>query len=52
MNMLLSLDTIPRLHNILASFFGWIILAGFTIFPGTFTGFAKLQNGNEVHRIA
>ncbi|KUJ15806.1 uncharacterized protein LY89DRAFT_558395, partial [Mollisia scopiformis] len=37
MSMLLGLDTIPRLHNILASFFTWILLAGFIIFPGTFT---------------
>lgn len=37
MTMLLSLDTIPRLHNILASFFTWLLLAGFLVFPGTFT---------------
>lgn len=47
MNMLLSLDTIPRLHNILASFFGWILLAGFVVFPGTFAGLQKLP-GNAV----
>ena len=40
--MLLSLDTIPRLHNILASFFTWILLAGFLVFPGTFTSIASL----------
>jgi hypothetical protein len=32
MTMLLDLDTIPRLHNIYASFFTWILLAGFVIF--------------------
>jgi len=32
MDMLLAMDTIPRLHNILASFFTWILLAGFVIF--------------------
>lgn len=37
MTMLLDLDTIPRLHNILASFFTWILLAGYIVFPGTFT---------------
>lgn len=42
MTMLLHLDEIPRLHNILASFFTWILLAGFVIFPGTFT---SLQSG-------
>ena len=41
MNMLLSLDTIPRMHNIYAAFFSWILLAGFVIFPGTFTSISK-----------
>lgn len=36
MDMLLHLDTIPRLHNIYASAFGWILLAGFLVLPGTF----------------
>ncbi|EUC60956.1 methyltransferase domain protein [Rhizoctonia solani AG-3 Rhs1AP] len=33
MNMLLELDAVPRFHNMLASFFTWILLAGFVIFP-------------------
>ncbi|KAK3327754.1 hypothetical protein B0T19DRAFT_422696 [Cercophora scortea] len=37
MKMLLALDKIPRLHNILASFFAWILLAGFVIIPGSFS---------------
>lgn len=41
MEMLLNLDTIPRLHNILASFFTWILLAGFLVFPGTFTSISS-----------
>ncbi|CZR60542.1 uncharacterized protein PAC_10438 [Phialocephala subalpina] len=48
MSMLLSLDTIPRLHNILASFFTWILLAGFIIFPGTFTSLQKLDDNPSV----
>lgn len=48
MSMLLSLDKIPRLHNILASFFGWVLLAGFIVLPGTFTSLAKLQNNDVV----
>ena len=44
-NMLLALDSIPRLHNMLAGFFTWILLAGFVLFPGTFT---SLQNENVV----
>lgn len=50
MEMLLHLDQIPRLHNILASLFTWILLAGFLIVPGTFTTFKKsdaYQNANE-----
>lgn len=43
MNMLLALDSIPRLHNILASFFTWILLAGFVLFPGTFTSLQNVQ---------
>lgn len=42
-NMLLALDSIPRLHTMLAGFFTWILLAGFVLFPGTFT---SLQNAN------
>jgi hypothetical protein len=35
--MLIEVDAIPWFHNILATFFTWILLAGFIIFPGTFT---------------
>ncbi|KAF8880561.1 hypothetical protein BD779DRAFT_1473841 [Infundibulicybe gibba] len=35
--MLLHQDKIPRTHNILAGFFTWILLAGFVLFPGTFS---------------
>lgn len=37
MEMLLHLDKIPRLHNIMASVFTWIMLAGFLVIPGTYT---------------
>lgn len=49
-NMLLALDSIPRLHNIFASFFTWILLAGFVLFPGTFTSLqdAQADVSNEV----
>ncbi|KAG8718095.1 hypothetical protein FRC08_005982 [Ceratobasidium sp. 394] len=43
MNMLLELDAVPRVHNMLASFFTWILLAGFIIFPGTFTSIQSLN---------
>ncbi|MCJ1370853.1 hypothetical protein MMC20_002066 [Loxospora ochrophaea] len=37
MDMLLHVDEIPRLYNMLAAFFTWILLAGFIVFPGTYT---------------
>ena len=40
-DMLLSLDSIPRSHNLFASFCTWILLAGFLIVPGTFTSMQK-----------
>jgi hypothetical protein len=52
MSMLLSLDTIPRLHNIYASFFTWILLAGFIIFPGTFTSIQSLNSDSRVESSA
>ncbi|KAJ7176699.1 hypothetical protein C8R46DRAFT_1174264 [Mycena filopes] len=49
MNMLLALDGIPRLHNMLAAFFTWILLAGFVLLPGTFSSLAgtNVDNANE-----
>lgn len=44
MEMLLGLDKIPRLDNILVSFFGWLVLAGFVVFPGTFTSIRQISN--------
>lgn len=41
--MLLAQDTIPRFHTILAATFTWILLAGFLVFPGTFTSIQKLE---------
>ncbi|KAI6352249.1 hypothetical protein MCOR25_009470 [Pyricularia grisea] len=35
--MLKSIDKIPRMHNILASVFTWVLLAGFVVFPATFS---------------
>ncbi|KIJ08999.1 hypothetical protein PAXINDRAFT_88102 [Paxillus involutus ATCC 200175] len=46
MNMLLALDDIPPLFNLMASFFTWILLAGFVLFPGTFASW-KNQNTSE-----
>jgi hypothetical protein len=39
--MLLQQDDIPLLHNILAAAFVWLLLAGFLVFPGTFTTLQK-----------
>lgn len=42
-NMLLALDDIPEMFNMMASFFTWILLAGFVLFPGTFTSLQQQQ---------
>ncbi|KIV89552.1 hypothetical protein PV10_06945 [Exophiala mesophila] len=50
MEMLLHLDSIPRIHNIAASLFTWIILAGFLVVPGTFNTFKdsdEFQSASE-----
>lgn len=48
MEMLLHLDTIPRLHNILASAFTWVLLAGFVLYPGTFKSIQSLSDDPNV----
>lgn len=40
-DMLLGLDAVSPLHNILASLFVWILLAGYIVFPATFTSLQK-----------
>ena len=45
-NMLLALDDISPIFNILASFFTWILLAGFLLFPGTFASWQDLPAGS------
>jgi hypothetical protein len=49
-NMLLALDDIPTLHNMLAKFFNWILLAGFILFPGTFTSLKNLGGSGQVEQ--
>ncbi|KAF5850480.1 hypothetical protein GGP41_002733 [Bipolaris sorokiniana] len=39
-DMLLGLDSVSPLHNLLCSAFVWLLLAGYIVFPATFT---KLQ---------
>jgi drug/metabolite transporter superfamily protein YnfA len=43
MEMLLDLDKIPRLHNILAAFSTWVLLAGYLVFPATFNSLRQNQ---------
>lgn len=45
--MLLHQDDIPLLHNILAAVFVWLLLAGFLVFPGTFTSLQKSVEGHD-----
>jgi predicted histidine transporter YuiF (NhaC family) len=37
MKMLLQLDEILWWHNVLASLFTWLLLAGYVVLPGAFT---------------
>lgn len=46
--MLVSQYEIPRLNNILASFFGWLLLAGFVVLPGTFTSIQELSTEHDL----
>lgn len=39
--MCIESGNIPMLHNMSASFSTWVLLAGFTILPGTFTSLRK-----------
>lgn len=43
MQMLLDLDSVPRWHNILVAICAWLLLAGFVIFPGTFTSIQSID---------
>ena len=49
-NMLLALDDIPTLYNMLAKFFNWILLAGFILFPGTFTSLQNLGGSGQIEK--
>ena len=49
-SMLLALDDIPTLYNILAGFFNWILLAGFILFPGTFTSLKNLGGSGQLEQ--
>lgn len=44
MDMLLAQDQIPRLHNILASLFQWILLAGYLVLPATFNSIKQSKD--------
>ncbi|PPR07871.1 hypothetical protein CVT24_005608 [Panaeolus cyanescens] len=46
--MLLALDDIPYWYNLAASFFTWILLAGFILFPGTFTNLQAAAASNNL----
>ncbi|KIK77477.1 hypothetical protein PAXRUDRAFT_834972 [Paxillus rubicundulus Ve08.2h10] len=39
--MLVEFDKIPFRANMLASFFSWLLLAGFILFPGTFAAWLR-----------
>ena len=51
MRMLLALDAIPRVDNLLACFFTWLLLAGFVLFPGTFASLQSIKVDDGVDGI-
>ncbi|KAL1605082.1 hypothetical protein SLS60_004625 [Paraconiothyrium brasiliense] len=57
-DMLLGLDNVSKLHNLLASFFTWILLAGYIVFPATFNKLndkdldEKANNALKAHALA
>jgi hypothetical protein len=48
-DMLLELDNVSKLHNLLASFFTWILLAGYIVFPATFNKLSSKDLDAEAH---
>lgn len=48
MQMLIAHDSVNRWNNFLAAFFTWLVLAGFILFPGTFTNIQELESVNNV----
>lgn len=47
MTMLLDLDSVPKWHNIAVAICAWLLLAGFVIFPGTFTSIQSIDTEAE-----
>ncbi|GAO19767.1 uncharacterized protein UV8b_04827 [Ustilaginoidea virens] len=45
--MLLDVDDIPLSHSLLASFFAWLLLAGFLVLPGTFITLQRSVEGRH-----
>lgn len=50
-NMLLSQDEIPKWHTVLAAVLVWLLLAGFLVFPGTFTSLQETIDDRNDDRI-
>ncbi|KAI0836085.1 hypothetical protein F5Y06DRAFT_288625 [Hypoxylon sp. FL0890] len=54
--MVIEAYELPKLYNVLAALSSWLLLAGFVIFPGTFTSLQKAdltttEAGKVLHRI-
>lgn len=45
--MLLDLDRIPWYHSVGATLFGWLLLAGYVVIPGTFTSLKRSKSVEE-----
>ena len=47
LDMLVKVDETPFIRNLFASFFIWLLLAGYIVFPGAFTSLSKAKALNE-----
>jgi hypothetical protein len=49
--MLVKVDETPFIRNLFASFFTWLLLAGYIVFPGAFTSLNKANALDELGNV-
>lgn len=47
LRMLMEYDCLPLGSNLFSTFFTWVLLAGYLVFPGTFTSIQKSSYGSD-----
>jgi hypothetical protein len=51
LDMLVKVDETPFIRNLFASFFTWLLLAGYIVFPGAFTSLNKANALDELGNV-